>query len=232
MNKPDQLLNRFNLKSISRRFFPQENLEKKLIRENKTRWLDIGCGGNFSPGFHYLDFYSTVEISEEIKSRYFKINILELNEENITELGKFDLIRMQHVLEHFTPEEAKLVLENCSKLLNNNGFLLISVPDLKLFIKYYKKNNFKNFYTFYNWANLRIEKDAPASFYFSIFTHSLLHEQHKWCYDFEGLKYMVNSTGKYKNIVELRPGNKLSSWPFTHKRPEEDLCILANKANN
>lgn len=31
------------------------NLKEKLISENKTRWLDIGNGGNFEDGFYYMD---------------------------------------------------------------------------------------------------------------------------------------------------------------------------------
>jgi len=30
-------------------------LKEKLIKENKTIWLDIGCGKNFEEGFYYLD---------------------------------------------------------------------------------------------------------------------------------------------------------------------------------
>ena len=206
----------------------KETLEKKLITEGKNRWLDIGCGGNFSNGFYYLDYFSTAEIPEEIADKYFKKNIIEINDNDLDILGKFDLIRLQHVIEHFTPEEAKLVLLNCSILLNTNGILLITVPDLNKFISFYKKRNFNKLYTFYNWAQNRIEPEAPESYYFSVFSHSLNEEPHKWCYDFKGLKYLIQSTGHFTNIRQIKLGNRLASIPFTHSRPKEDVCIIAS----
>ena len=68
-----------------------------------------------------------------MKSKYFQLNISKpLETSNLKKLGKFNLIRMQHVLEHFTFEEADLVLNNCYLLLEKNGVLLISVPDLDI----------------------------------------------------------------------------------------------------
>lgn len=204
-------------------------LEDLLIKEGKTRWLDIGNGGNFAEGFHYLDFFSNVEVDEDIRDRYFKYNILELTDFEYQKMGTFDLIRMQHVFEHFTPEEGEIVLSKCARLLNKGGYLLITVPDLKLFVSYYRKKKLKKLYTFHNWALDRIDEKAPESFYFSIFTHSLLHEQHKWCYDYEGLKYQIEKSGAFENIKLLKLNDKLASETFTHNRPKEDLCVIANK---
>ncbi|HQI46383.1 MAG TPA: methyltransferase domain-containing protein [Bacteroidales bacterium] len=214
--------------SLKRKYGSSHSLDKLLTKQGKARWLDIGCGGNFAPNFYYLDYYSDVEIPENCKERYFKINIIEITETDYEKLGKFDLIRLQHVFEHFTPEEGEIVLKNCAKLLNKGGYIVITVPDLKKFIHYYKRNSFKNLFTFYNWSLNRIEKNAPPSFFFSIFAHSLLHEQHKWCYDSEGLKYIIAKTGVYKNIRQLRLWNRLAANSFTHNRPWEDLCVIAN----
>jgi predicted SAM-dependent methyltransferase len=214
--------------NLKKKYGSSHSLDKVLTSQGKTRWLDIGCGGNFAPDFHYLDYYSEIEIPENCKDRYFKINITEVSEEDCKKLGKFDLIRLQHVFEHFTPEEGEVVLKNCSKLLNPGGYLLITVPDLKKFIRYYKRNSFSNLYTFYHWALNRISKNAPPSFFFSIYSHSLLHEQHRWCYDSLGLKYIIQNTGTYKNIKQLTLWNKLAAYPFTHGRPWEDLCVIAN----
>lgn len=213
---------------LKKKFTSNNSLENQLKIQGKTRWLDIGCGGNFAPDFHYLDYYSEVEIPEDCKERYFKINITEITDTECEKLGKFDLIRLQHVFEHFTPEEGEIVLKNISKLLSPGGYLLITVPDLKKFIRYYKTNTFKNLYTFYNWSLNRVDQKAPTSFFFSVFSYSLLHEQHKWCYDAEGLKYIIGKSGKYRNIKQLKLWNRLASQPFTHGRPWEDVCVVAN----
>ena len=92
-------------------------------------------------------------------------------------------------------------------------------------------NEYKNWNKFKKWANKRIPSNAPSSFYFSIYTHSLIITQHKWCYDYAGLKYLIKLSHCYKNIKELKFTNKLSTYPFTHNRPEEDLCVIATNKN-
>ncbi len=72
--------------------------------------------------------------------KYIQMDISKLlSDEDINKIGQFDFIRMQHVFEHFTFEEADIVLNNCALLLKKGGFLLISIPDLDIFIKLYRK---------------------------------------------------------------------------------------------
>ena len=205
------------------------NLKEKLIKENKNRWLDIGCGGNFESGFHYLDIFPEGIINPKFKKRYFRVDILNFSEAERKKLGKFDLVRMQHFLEHFSYEDGKQILENCAKMLKKNGVILITVPNLKIHIEKYLNDEYKNWKGFKWWANKRIPEDAPNSFYFSIFSYSMPYESHKWCYDFEGLKYLLELTDEYKNIKELKVNDPLAKVPFTHNRPEEDVCTVANK---
>jgi hypothetical protein len=54
-------------------------------------------------------------------------------------------------------------------------------------------------------------------------------QQHKWCYDVKGLKYMLGLSDKYTAIKQLKISSELASVPFTHNRPEEDLCVLAQR---
>lgn len=203
-------------------------LKEQLIQKDKKRWLDIGCGYNFSPGFLCID--KEVRLTNLLKLRnFFKIDILTVTQEQLGKLGKFDLVRMQHTFEHFTYEEGREVLKNVAKLLKPDGVILITVPDLKINIKKYLNHEYKNWKTFTWWAHKRIPKDAPDSFYFSIFAHSMPYEQHKWCYDYEGLEYQLKLSGEFKNIKELKVNDPLASVPFTHNRPEEDICVIAKK---
>ena len=134
---------------------------------------------------------------------------------------------MQHVFEHFSPEDGLTVLNNCASLLNPEGYLLISTPDLKKYIGFYLTDQIRNNY---EWALNRIKKESPNSFYFSVFTHSVKHERHEWCYDAEGLIYQINRTKKFKNIKEITLTDELANIPFTHNRPNEDVCVLAQLA--
>lgn len=205
------------------------NLKQTLIKENKKRWLDIGSGGNFEEGFSYMDLFPEDIINPKFKDRYFRVDILNAPDKELEKLGKFDLVRMQHTFEHFSYEEGKVVLKNCAKLLNRGGYILITTPDLKVHIQKYLNNEYKDWSGFKWWANKRIPENAPNSFYFSIFAHSVPFEQHKWCYDYEGLEFILREVGEFENIKELKAADELADIPFTHNRPEEDVCVIARK---
>ncbi len=218
--KTDYNLSDSNITYIKAR--GNSGLAKKLSDEKKTRWLEIGCGGTFEENFTYIDLFP--ETLFENNHKYFRIDITNISDSDREKLGKFDLIRMQHVFEHFTPEDGQKVLLTCSKLLNKDGYLLISVPDLKKYIDLYLSGKIKNNF---DWALKRIKEDSPNSYYFSIFSHSLNFEEHKWCYDAEGLIYQLEQTNQYKNIQELTLNDELANIPFTHNRPNEDVCVIA-----
>lgn len=205
------------------------SLKEILMRQNKTRWLDIGCGRNFEEGFLYLDKLPKKIVKRENKAKYFKINLLNTTNHQLSALGKFNFIRMQHVLEHFSFEEGLIILHNVAKLLKKDGIILITVPDLKINLQKYTKKAYKTWKAFNRWAWKRIPKNAPESFYFSVFAYSLPATPHKWCYDYEGLKYILKATHLFKSTKRINLNNKLASVPFTHSRPEEDLCIMAKK---
>lgn len=205
------------------------SLKEQLLREDRTVWLDVGSGGNFEEGFYYLDVFPEKVLCPRYRDRYFRVDILKLSQEDLTKLGKFDLVRMQHALEHFSYEEGQQVLANCGKLLKKGGVLLITVPDLRIHIQKYLNHEYQNFEGFKDWAHKRIPQHAPDSFYFSIFAHSMPYESHKWCYDYEGVKFQLEMSECYEGIYKLDFGDPLSEYPFTHNRPGEDLCVVATK---
>ncbi|AXE20512.1 hypothetical protein DR864_23625 [Runella rosea] len=197
-------------------------LKEKLVEQGKTRWLEIGCGGTFDDYFVYIDLFPETLVNQ--KGKYYRLDMVNATDESLQKLGKFDLIRMQHVFEHFTPEAGRTVLENCAKLLNKDGYILISTPDLRKYIGFYLSGQIRNNF---DWALNRIPKDSPNSFYFSVFSHSLPFEKHEWCYDAEGLLYQLETVGKFKNAREITLEDEMANIPFTHNRPNEDVCVLA-----
>jgi len=204
-------------------------LREKLIKTNKNRWLDVGCGKNFEKGFYFLDILPKKCIPQKYRNRYFKLDIINVSSDNLKRIGKFDFVRMQHFLEHCSYEEGKKVIRNIAKILKKDGYIIITVPDLRINISKYLKKEYKNWKAFKWWALKRIPEDAPDSFYFSVFVYSLPITPHKWCYDYEGLRYLLRCSGFFKDIKELKLCNSLAEVPFTHNRPEEDVCILAKK---
>lgn len=220
---------RFRIVYIYHNRFKTYNLEKHLLESKKVDWLDIGSSSNKSNlNFEFCDLYPIEECIPEFREKYFQIDITK-DLIHTQSYKQYDFIRMQHVFEHFTFEQADTVLKNCSKMLKKGGILLITVPDLDIMINLYKKNLFKENIKFYNWATKRIDNAASSSDFFSIFTHSHLHQEHKWCYNKKGIIKKVESSGQFESTKRISLFNRFCSIPFTHNRPEEDLCITARK---
>jgi predicted SAM-dependent methyltransferase len=207
-------------------------LKERLKKEKKTHWLDVGCGGNFEDGFYYLDIFPEGMIDTHFRKKYFRVDLLNVSAAKLKELGTFDLIRLQHIFEHFSYEEGLRVLKICADLLKKDGIILMSTPDLRVHIEKYRQGGYRAWKGFKWWADQRIPEDAPDSFYFSIFAQSMPYESHKWCYDAEGLIFQLKTSGRFKNIKELKLTDPLSQIPFTHNRPEEDVCVIAEKNEN
>jgi len=202
-------------------------LSQQLTAAGRTRWLDVGCGADFAPGFEYLDILPIGAVPEELRRHYYRADIANLTDRDLAQLGRFDLGRMQHTLEHFGFEDGVRVLGNCAEILNPGGMILVTVPDLLKHIRAYLKNDYDSVPGFREWAQERVPDDAPPSAYFSVFKHSLAYEPHKWCYDYDGLSYQLRRTGRFTSITRLEMRDPLAEVPFTHNRPAEDVCVYA-----
>lgn len=213
-------INEIDIRYIKGKF--EGGLRDKLIKEGKTEWIDIGADAD-------TDNFNCVALWPEPKAcpkeRYFQLDTVEATDEQFEKLGKYDLVRMQHVFEHFEPEDGLNVLVKCAKLLKKDGYILISTPDLKKYVNLYAADKIKD--QNWDWPLKRIDKNSPKSFYFSVFAHSMIGESHKWCYDAEGIIYQLERSGMYTNIREIALDDELANCPFTHNRPWEDVTVLA-----
>jgi 2-polyprenyl-3-methyl-5-hydroxy-6-metoxy-1,4-benzoquinol methylase len=119
---------------------------KKLVSSDK-KLLEIGSGSGafLSLSTNYFDSVSGVELDINAKDFLKKkgLNIFS-NLEDI-EGQKFDVIVMFHVLEHLL--DPVFFIKNISKYLNENGKLIIEVPNIDdALLKFYDIDEFKNFY--------------------------------------------------------------------------------------
>jgi SAM-dependent methyltransferase len=209
-------------------------LRERLLREGRTRWLDVGSS-TFNSEFHCLNLVPPSEVREELRARYFQADLLHMKPDDFRHLGEFDLVRMQHVFEHFSLEESQTVLQVCAKLLKPGGYLLITVPDLAVHVQSYL-DGYRLMRPFREFARGRVGADAPTSFIFGFHVHQggysenmVPGDAHKWCYDRKGLEYQVRRSGLFSDIRTLGLLHPDANIPFTHNRPHEDLVVLATQ---
>lgn len=97
------------------------------------RMLDIGCGSGYTASLFAQNGWSVtgVEFSNDtaVHAREtYNIDVVT----TVSELeGPFDLILVNHVLEHYF--EPKKLLDECSRLLSPTGRLIIAVPNFSSF---------------------------------------------------------------------------------------------------
>lgn len=116
------------------------NLVHKL-NKGSGKLLDIGAGtGDFlvvakNKGWEIagVEVNKKARILAKEKSVPLKSRIEDFTDQ------KFDVITMWHVLEHIS--NYKEVLQTCQSLLNENGVLVIAVPNYKSYDAQYYKNN-------------------------------------------------------------------------------------------
>lgn len=111
--------------------------------------LEVGCSvGNTLQAAHNLGInHLGIDISSFAVNfcNRMNLNAKQINlEQLLNQKETFDLVFMQHVLEHF--ESPAKMLEKCNQLLVQNGLVLILVPNAGYF-KAHKKREQHRFYS-------------------------------------------------------------------------------------
>lgn len=223
------------MRKLAKKLPKKNTLRTKLRREGKTRWLDFGSR-LFEDGFTCIDIADPETINPKHRDRYIQFDLLSANDEDLAALGEFDLIRMQHVFEHFSPEDGVELLRKLARILKPGGYILVTVPDLAIHVQNYLIGYRGEawFKKFSEW--LRVPQEAPASFHFSTYAHQQGYltngepgQAHRWCYDGPGLKFQLERAAVFENVRILSLWNSLAEAPFTHNRSKEDACVIAQK---
>ena len=138
------------------------NCIKRIFgRQKRVNLLDRGCGCGFllKEGKSFGWEVTGIEICEEeveFAIKQFGVNVIKGNFLDLNIEGKFDVITMFDLIEHFTnPSEC---FKKCYSLLKENRFLIIATPDVEhQSVKKERKN----------WGHF---KPPEHSFYFSLAT--------------------------------------------------------------
>ena len=106
-----------------------ENIKNLLSDLPNPLYLNLGCGNDMRKEFINIDLYSEDE------------NVLNLDVRNLPfPENSVDLILASDIIEHFSHREIDNVLSEWSRVLKENGTLIIRCPSLKLQAKAYLDN--------------------------------------------------------------------------------------------
>lgn len=91
------------------------------------RYLNLGCGHRFRPGWTNIDFTST---GEDVIAHH-------LGQDIPFPDHSFDVVYHSHLLEHFPKQTAQRLIKECCRVLRPDGVLRVVVPDLEQIARIY-----------------------------------------------------------------------------------------------
>lgn len=112
-----------------------------------------------------------------------------------------DLIRMSHLIEHLTLEEAHKLCREIYRVLKPSGVARISTPDARIIIRHYQNQDMSFFSAIQppEFIQAPTEGERLSRILFSS------DYQHKAVYDFEMLKNFLEQAG-FRKIQQVSPG--------------------------
>jgi len=166
--------------------------------------LNIGCGSNFVENwinislfrFHRIPYfiYLTKKEKKDVIVIHFDITKnLPIKPDSIS------YVYASHFIEHLNFEQGLKFVNNCYTIMKKGGTIRLSCPDLGLWIqKYFEKDN-DFFYTYYNLTKDN-NKLSELKTMGEIFMSQLHGWGHKWGYDFESIKDILERAGFTKVV--------------------------------
>ena len=117
---------------------------RKLIEKRKKKILDVGSGTGEFIEYFAKNGWDVKGVETDDKARNYSINnyncIVDKSLDETAKYGKkFDVITLWHVLEHVY--DINEYISKLKKLLNNDGYIILGLPNCDSFdAKYYKEN--------------------------------------------------------------------------------------------
>jgi len=173
----------------------QKETPIKRLKLDNVKKLNVGCGERIIKGWLNVGLFNHEE------HPYGKIKIKDgaevLNFDMTKELpirkGSIEYIYSSHFIEHITFRQGMKFLERCFYYLKEGGIIRITFPDLELWVKNYYENNhifFKKYKSIFRGGAESILETKGE-----IFMSQIHNQNHKWNYDFESMKHILEKAG-------------------------------------
>lgn len=180
-------------------FKAHSNSVNKKIRTNNKSRVQIGGGRHYLQDFLNIDIISPADI------------IWDVRESIPLKSNSIKFLFSEHFFEHVDyPVSANKFLEECYRVLDENGQIVIGVPDSRLAIKTYhyndKKNINKYIHRWYEKRDCAKHINTPIDFlnyHFRDEDDDKKYNPHLWAYDYEKLYSMLKNVG-FSNIKKWK----------------------------
>jgi len=196
--------------------------------------LNLGCGLDTIDGWLNIDYFSSQDLPYGLTGLNGKKTLYcwDLTKDPGFEENSIKYIYSSHFIEHIDFTDAINMLDWCYKCLRPNGIIRITCPDISIDINHYVNRNEKYFKDYADKWFKSSEKYTPATM-LQIFMASMSRWRHKWGYDFESLKDILERAGfkdiKKRDAFDSDIPDILSVEPHHKDRVDESLYIEAKK---
>jgi predicted SAM-dependent methyltransferase len=211
--------------------FNQHRLKQKLKGIDK---LNLGCGLDLLRGWLNIGLFPDLEIpygTVKMKKGALLLNF-DLTQELSIQEKSIKYIYASHFVEHISFKDVKKILEWSYKVMEDGGVIRLTFPDLGLWINNYAENNTVFFQKYYQLTKDNNElPDLKTKG--EIFMSQVNNWGHKWGYDFESMKRILEEAGftdvKMKKPYESIIPNIKTIEPGSEGRLLETAYVEAKK---
>ena len=154
------------------------------INSHKIKKLQLSCGEYPLEGWLNTELYGQ---TNQVPLNLLKKFPLQDN--------SFDYIFLEHTIEHFSFLDGKKILNECYRVLKNNGTVRIATPDLQFLIDIYKQNKSIIQKRYIKWSTE--EFHLPHKGFESVFVinNYVRAWGHQFIYNFTALKVLLSEIG-------------------------------------
>lgn len=183
------------------------NKNRLPLRLKGTDKLNIGCGGNFVQGWLNIGLFSEREIPYGTTA--LRDGALFLNFDMTKELplaeNSIQFIYSSHFIEHINFNNGRVLLKRLYRVMKKGGIIRLTFPDLELWIKKYYKNDLS---FFKKYKSIYLKKKSYLTTKGQIFMAQVHVKGHKWGYDFESIKNILERAG-FSQVKKKKAFNSL-----------------------
>ncbi len=168
---------------------------RRYLQESSTPKLHLGCGKKIIPGWLNCDKFAPD--ANIYLNAYRKLPF---------PTDTFRCIYMEHLIEHIHTDKIPAFLSELFRVLQPDGILRITCPDLELFVQMYYENNEEFFTPILEKFAAKREKNLNKHWLVrtrgGAFNTRSVHRfyHHRWMYDFETLDWCLKEVG-FRQVV-------------------------------